>query len=259
MAGTEGLMKPGLFALILFAHWTETALAAHPLLTEDTGTQGTGHVQLELTHDLSPAKDATSDTRARRINAVLSVGLAGNLDVIAALPYERLTERLDAAGSTAKGLADMEIAAKWRFYDEDALSFALRPGLGLPTGNEDKGLGAGHVTPSLFAVMTYVRAPWAFHLHLGYTHNPHHAPDERDHVSHASVAMEYKLSGSLRLVSDASLESNGERSGHPGVGSMVLGLVYSVTPDLDIDLGYRKGLTQPAPDQAWLSGLALRF
>ena len=71
--------------------------------------------------------------------------------------------------------------------------------------------------------------------------------------------MEYKLSGSLRLVSDASLESNSERSGHPGVGSMVLGLVYSVTPDLDIDLGYRKGLTQPAPDQAWLSGLALRF
>ena len=82
MAGTEGLMKPGLFALILFAHWTETALAAHPLLTEDTGTQGTGHVQLELTHDLSHAKDAASDTRARRINAVLSVGLAENLDVI---------------------------------------------------------------------------------------------------------------------------------------------------------------------------------
>jgi len=259
MAGTEGMMKPGLFALFLLAHWTDTALAAHPLLTEDTGTQGAGHAQLELTHDLSHTKDAASDTRARRFNAVLSVGLAENLDVIAALPYESLAGQVGATDSTEKGFSDMEIAAKWRFYDEDALSFALRPGLGLPTGNEDKGLGAGHVTPSLFAVMTYARDPWTFHLHIGYTHNPHHAPDERNHVSHASVAMEYKLSGSLRLVSDASLESNSERSAHPGVGSMVLGLVYSVTPNLDIDLGYRKGLTQPAPDQAWLSGLALRF
>lgn len=259
MAGTEGMMKPGLFALFLFAHWTDTALAGHPLLTEDTGTQGTGHVQLELTHDLSHAKDAASDARTQRFNAVLSVGLAENLDAIAALPYERLTERLDAAAPTSEGLGDMEIAAKWRFYDKDALSFALRPGLGLPTGHEDEGLGAGHVTPSLFAVMTYARAPWTFHLHIGYTHTPHPAPDERNHVSHASVAVEYKLSGSVRLVSDASLESNAERSGHPGVGSMVLGLIYSVSPNLDIDIGYRKGMTQPAPDQAWLTGLALRF
>jgi len=55
------------------------------------------------------------------------------------------------------------------------------------------------------------------------------------------------------------VESCAERSGHPNVGSMVLGLVYSVTPNLDIDLGYRKGLTHPAADSAWLTGLAIRF
>lgn len=246
--------------ILVFACWTGAAFAAHPLLTEDTGTQGTGHAQLELTHDLSHAKDDGSDVRIHRFNAVLSVGLAENLDVIAGLPYERLSERPGPPpGATKNGVSDMEIAAKWRFYDDGALSFALRPGLGLPTGNEDKGLGAGHATPSVFAVMSYAREPWTFHLHVGDTRNPHRAPDERSHVSHASVAAEYQFGESVRLVGDASLESNAARDGPPGVGSMVFGLVYSVTPGVDVDFGYRKGLTRAAPDQAWLTGIALRF
>lgn len=40
---------------------------------------------------------------------------------------------------------------------------------------------------------------------------------------------------------------------------MVIGLVFSLTPNLDFDLGYRKGLTDPAPDHNWLTGLAFRF
>ncbi len=235
------------------------AWGAHPLLTEDTGTQGAGHYQIELTHDLNRAKDGSCDMRDQSINTVLSMGLTENLDIIAALPHERQTDRMVATAPTVKGFADMEIAAKWRFYDEGALSFALRPGLGLPTGNDDKGLSAGHVTPSLFGVMTYAGDPWTVHVHLGYTRNIHDGADGRDHIYHASVAAEYSLVESLRLVGDASIESNSTHTGHPNVGSMVIGLVYSVTRNLDIDLGYRKGLTQPAADHAWLTGLAMRF
>ena len=250
----------GVLALVFSVPWPVTALAGHPLFTEDTGTQGAGRFQLEITHDLSNTKNADTKTRAQSINAVLSAGLTENLDVIAALPHERLTERAGAeASSTVKGFSDAEIAAKWRFYEEDALSIALRPGLGLPTGNEDQGLSTGHIAPSLFAVMTYTRDPWAFHLHLGYTRHFNHEPEARKHIYHASVAAECNVSESVRLVGDASIESNAEQSGHPNVGSVVLGLVYSVTPDLDIDFGYRKGLTEPAPDHTWLTGLALRF
>lgn len=235
------------------------ALGAHPLLTEDTGTQGAGHVQLELTRDLSHTKGESANTRDRHVNAVLSVGLADTLDAIVSLPHERQTDLLAATDATVQGVADMEIAAKWRFYDEGALSFALRPGLGLPTGDDDKGLSAGHVTPSLFAVMTYAGEPWTFHVHLGYTRNIHDGTDERNHIYHASVAAEYALGESLRLVGDASVETYAKNSGYPNAGSMVFGLVYSVTPNLDIDLGYRKGLTQPATDSTWLTGLAIRF
>lgn len=248
----------GSLALISFAHWPANALAGHPLFTEDTGTQGAGRYQLELTHDLSHLKNADIQTRAHSINTVLSIGLTENLDAIVDLPYERLSER-GATDTVVKGFADMEIAAKWRLYDEGALSFALRPGIGLPTGDDEEGLSTGHIVPSLFAVATYSSDPWALHLHVGYTRNLHQEPEERSHIYHASIGVEYSVSERARLVTDASFESNAERSGDDHEGSMVLGLVYSITPDLDFDFGYRKGLTEPAPDQAWLTGLALRF
>lgn len=248
----------GTLALAVGAHWALPTHAAHPLLTEDTGTQGTGNTQLEITYDHSTTRAADAKTRAQSLNVVLSYGLTDTLDLIAGLPYERITER-GATNTRVKGYADMEIAAKWRFYEDGPLSIALRPGLGLPTGNEDRGLGSGHSAPSLFAVMTHAADPWALHLHLGYTRNFHDGPGQRNHLYHASVAAEYSVSASLRLVADASTESNPELAGHANVGSLVLGLVYSVTPNFDIDLGYRHGLTEPAADHTWLAGLALRF
>lgn len=245
-------------ALAACAHWAMPAHAAHPLLTEDTGTQGAGGTQLEITYDQSTTRAADTRTRGQHLTVVLSYGLTDTLDLIVGLPYERITER-GATNTRVKGYADMEIAAKWRFYEDGPLSIALRPGLGLPTGNEDRGLGSGHSAPSLFAVMTHAADPWALHLHLGYTRNFHDGPGQRNHVYHASVAAEYSVSESLRLVADASTESNPDLNGHANVGSLVLGLVYSVTPDLDIDLGYRQGLTEPAADHTWLAGLALRF
>jgi len=249
----------GLLALLLSAQWPLTAHAGHPLVTEDTGTQGAGHYQLELTHDLSTDEHAGTKTRTRSINIVFSAGLTDDLDLIITLPHERLTEETGVTKTTISGYADMEIAAKWRFYEEGTLSFALRPGLELPSGNEDEGLSAGHVSPSLFAVSSYENGPWVFHLHVGYAPNLDHGLDEHSHIYHASVAAEYSVSEWLRVVSDLSVERNADRSGHPNVSSMVVGLVVSLTPDLDFDLGYRTGLTDPAADHNWLTGLAFRF
>lgn len=246
-------------AMISILHWPANALAAHPLITEDTGTQGTGNFQLELTQDLAHDKDAGTETRDRSFSAILSYGLTDTLDIIAALPYEHSIERSGGTKTTVHGFSDMEIAAKWRFYEEGALSLALRPGLGLPTGNDDNGLSSEHYVPSLFGVMTYAIESWAFHLHLGYTRNFHDGAGQRDHVFHASAAAEYSINESARLVADISTESNPDDAGHPSINSIVLGLIYSVTPDVDIDLGYRRGLSDAAADHAWLTGLFIRF
>lgn len=244
---------------LLAAHWPVSARAAHPLFTEDTGTQGAGRYQIELTRDRSRNTDDGVRTLARSSNAVFSAGLTDNLDFILSLPHERLIEKTGATKSTYSGYADTEIAAKWRFYEDGALSFALRPGLGLPTGDESEGMSAGHVSPSVFAVSSYERASWVFHVHVGYAPIRDRGPDEHGHVYHGSIAAEYHMNERLRVVSDASVERNTDRNGYPNIGSMVIGLVFSLTPNLDFDLGYRKGLTDPAPDHNWLTGLAFRF
>lgn len=254
------LVKPvAALPLLLSAQWPMAALAGHPLLTEDTGTQGAGNYQLELTHDLSHTRDGETKARAKSINAVLSAGLTDTLDFILTLPYEQLSERTGSSSASAAGFAGSEAAAKWRFYEEDALSLALRPGLGLPTGNGSEGLRADEVTPSLFAVATWAKDPWAFNIHVGYTRNLDRGAEDRLHIYHASASVEFGVGEMLRLVSDVSVESNTDRSGDPTVGSVVFGLVYSLTPDVDLDFGYRKGLTDAAPDHAWLTGLAFRF
>lgn len=251
-------LKSAALSVIALGALPLKALGGHPLITEDTGTQGTGNTQLEIFYEHGKTHREDTLTRTRSVNAVLSYGLTDRLDIIATLPHEHIIER-GASQSNARGYADAEIAAKWRFHENGPLSIALRPGLGLPTGNESRGLGSGRYVPSLFGVTTYAPEPWAFHLHLGYTRNFHDGPGQRGHVFHASVAAEYQVDESLRLVVDASSESNPDLAGHPNVGSMVLGLVYSVSPKLDVDIGYRKGLTDAAADHTWLAGLALRF
>ena len=246
-------------ALISILYWPANALAAHPLITEDTGTQGTGNFQIELTQDLTQDKDTGTETRDRSFSAILSYGLTDTFDIIAALPYEHSTEHSGGTKTTVHGFSDMEIAFKWRFYEEGALSLALRPSLGLPTGNDDKGLSSEHYVPSLFGVMTYAIEFWAFHLHLGYTRNFHDGPGQREHVFHTSAAAEYSINESARVVADISTESNPDDAGHPSINSIVLGLIFSVTPDVDIDLGYRRGLSDAAADHAWLTGLSIRF
>lgn len=255
----EAARLAGLLIFACSVHWPTAARAGHPLLTEDTGTQGAGHYQLELTHELSHNQDIGTKERAKSISAVLSIGVTETIDAILSLPYEQLTQRTGSTSTSVSGYADMEIAAKWRFYDQGPLSFALRPGLGLPSGNDDQGLSADTVIPSLFGVMTYTSDRWAFNLHIGYTRILDNGSEERGHIYHASTSVEYSFDESLRLVSDASVESNPEKSGHPNVGSAVIGLVYSLTPDLDFDFGYRHGLTDTAADHVWLVGLAWRF
>lgn len=186
---------------------------------------------MELTHDLSHTKDAGTKARAKSVSAVFSIGLTDTIDAILSLPYEQLTEQTGSISTPVSGYADMEIVAKWRFYDEGALSLGLRPGLGMPTGDEDKRMSEDTVIPSLFAVMTDASDdPWTFNLHIGYTRNLSHGAEERGRFYHASVAAEYSVSESLRLVTDASTETSAQQSGDPHVGSVVLGLIHSVDP-----------------------------
>jgi hypothetical protein len=85
----KGLLR-GLiyFALLLIScpSW-----AAHPLITDDTGTQGKGKFQLELNGqydwDKEDKEDGTVRSTGGQAAATLSYGIVENVDLILSMPY----------------------------------------------------------------------------------------------------------------------------------------------------------------------------
>lgn len=232
--------------------------AAHPLITDDTGTQGKRNFQLELNSEFAheDEDDATED--AFEFASVLSYGLTDSVDVVLGIPYQFIRLKKDGQKNTDNGLSDISLELKWRFYEKDGLSFALKPGVTLPTGDDDKGLGAGKATYSTFFITTKEIAPWAFHLNLGYIRNENKA-DERKNLWHASIASEYGLTEKLTLVGNIGSERNADRNVNTNPAFVLGGLIYSISENLDIDFGVKGGLNKPEADYSVLAGLAWRF
>jgi hypothetical protein len=110
-----------------------TVFAAHPLQTEDTGTQGAGNVEIE--NGLSWAHAAGD--RLLAYQPQVSVGFSPAFDLI--IQPSWLSLRHDAF-ATVRGRGDSNLDAKWRFFGNDPLSFAVRAGATLATSAHDLGL-----------------------------------------------------------------------------------------------------------------------
>ena len=79
-----------------------------------------------------------------------------------------------------QGIEDISVSVKWKFLDHDGVSLALKPGITIPTGDEDEGLGAGEVTYSAFIIASKEFDPFAFHLNVGYLRNESDFDERRD-------------------------------------------------------------------------------
>ncbi len=239
--------------------WSASLFAAHPLITEDTGTQGRGNFQLELTTEHAyEEEDGVRDTTVRT-SAVLTYGILDNLDVLFTLPHRRISsEAADGSRTVEQGRADIGLDIKWRFYEQDNLSFALKPGLTMPTGDETKNLGTGKSTRSLYFITSYDAAPWEYHLSLGHIWN-RNTLDQHESQRHLSVAAGRKLGENLKLVADYGIDSPTSKTTNLDTEFFVLGTIWNLRKNLDVDFGAKWGLTPPETDFTWLAGVTFRF
>ena len=111
------------------------ALAAHPFITEDPGTLGTGRIEIELG---AAAREGAPDVDGRETGFFpqLSLGVAPNVDLIALGTWVR---QAPAQRPTLFGSGDLLLDVKWRFYESDTLGLAVRAGVDLPAGDSDTG------------------------------------------------------------------------------------------------------------------------
>ena len=157
--------------LVLTLLHAAPGFAAHPLITEDTATQGRGNGQLELTAEYGHDEAADASEDALDLATVLTYGLRDNLDVLLMLPYSRADTLVNGAATTVHGLGDVGLDAKWRFLDAGRLGMALKTGVTFATGDDAHNLGAGKSNVSANLVTSYEVAQWGYYLHLGQLRN----------------------------------------------------------------------------------------
>jgi hypothetical protein len=252
-----------LFFLVAVFIFSSVCNAAHPLITDDTGTQGKGKFQVELNSEFSFDKEkeggVTTKERGSEVSTILSYGITDSMDVVFGVPYQWYKAWEDGEKTSDEdGISDMSVELKWMFYEKDGFSLALKPGITLPTGDDKKGLGTGRVTSSLFLITTKEIEPWAFHFNLGYIRNENKSEERKD-IWHASVASEVEVINNLKLVANIGMEKNPDMASNTNPAFILGGIIYSITDVFDIDFGLKAGLNKPETDYSILAGGSLRF
>ncbi|GAB4484001.1 MAG: transporter [Thermodesulfovibrionales bacterium] len=242
---------------------TAPVFAAHPLVTDDTGTQGRGKFQLEVNTEVGWDRDRedgiTVKETSGEVSATFSAGLHDRVDLVLGVPYHwyHVKENDDTVAHN-DGNGDISLEVKWRFYEEGGLSLALKPGITIPTGSVGKGLGAGRVGYGAFFITQWENEPWTFLVNLGYLRNENRV-DERKDIWHGSFAVEREVVKDLKLVANAGLETDPDPAQHTPAAFGIAGLIYSITENVDVDFGIKTGLSRPETDFTLLAGIAWRF
>lgn len=254
--------------MVVVLLWTGMASASHPLITDDAGTQGKGKYQLEVnsefTYDKETEDGVTTKETGGEVATILSYGLIDNVDIVLGVPYQWKKAKEDSeVTSKEDGISDMSLELKWRFYEKDGLTFALKPGITLPTGDENKGLGNGRASYGLVFITTKDIEPWAFHFNIGYTHNEYKLQADKDAnrkgIWHVSLASEVEVVKNLKAVANIGMERNPDKTSYLDPAFILGGLIYSISKNFDIDFGIKGGLNKPETDYAILAGIAWRF
>ena len=233
------------------------AFAYHPLITDDTGTQGRGGFQYELNLEYGHDSEEGVKTDQWTIGTTLTYGLFDNLDISAGIPYLYLKER-DGEVIKEDGIGDLTFDIKYRFYEKDGLRIALKPGLSFPTGDYERGFGSGRISGRIFLIIDKEFEAVTLFLNGGYIRNENKVGERKD-LWHMSLAGEYRLMEGLKIVLNTGIEANPEKGSNTHPVFLLGGLVYSVTDSFDLSGGIKTGLNSAETDLSVLAGITLRF
>jgi len=235
---------------ILFIFGTPSGFAYHPLITDDTGTQGKGRFQCELNVEYGYEKEENIETEEAALGMTLTYGVVDNLDIAAGISYLFLPEN--------NGIGDLSLDIKYRFYERRGLMIGLKGGLNFPAGDYGKGLGSGMINGRIFLMIDKEFALLTLFFNAGYIRNENRV-DERKNLWHLSLAGEYKLMKSLKIALNTGIETNPEKGSKNHPLFLLGGLVYSSYENFDLSGGIKTELTSAETHLSVLAGITFRF
>jgi hypothetical protein len=247
----QSIKKLALVTPLLMYAAMQTAMAAHPLITDDAGTQGTGNHQLEVNGDRATERDDSSQTVG---SVAYTYGLTPTLDLFAEQPF---------TVSAPRGINDTSLGLKWRFFEKDNTSIALKSSLSMANANEDKDFGSGRSNLSATLIVSHESGPWGLHYNVGLETNRFKSDDEqganRRMLWKTSAAATYALTPEVKAVADIGIGRNSDIVGEQNPAYALTGVIYSPHKNLDLDAGMKFGLNNAEAKRQFGAGVTVRF
>lgn len=228
--------------------------AAHPLVTDDTGTQGVKGNQIEFSTDWAE----TAHGKTKLAELTYTRGITQSVDISVSLPGIYRAPRQQPTG-----LNDLSIGAKWRLFDTDQFSFGIKPEWTPATASAARGLGNGKDRFSLALIGQVSLDDVTIlvnqsHVHNRFKHNNAQL-ENRARINQTSVAALYPLKGNVNLVADIG-QRNSDASEHKTKTRFgILGIIWSVTESLDLDAGVQRTTTPDDAEKQLGLGITWRF
>ena len=144
------------------------ALAGPPFKTDDPVPVDLGHLEFYV---FALGQHAPGDSSGQAPASEFNYGILPDTQfhIAAVLAYDR-----SAGAPIQRGFGDTEVGVKYRFVHEtDAMpQISFYPIVEIPTGNADKGLGAGHTQVYLPIWIQKSWGPWTTYGGGGWWRNP---------------------------------------------------------------------------------------
>lgn len=248
-----------------------TAYAGPPLITDDAGTVDVGNVEIELNSSYIYDREDVNGMSVRRNvfdgEAKLTTGLYKNLGISLALPYT-FSDRIRKDGnltSKADGFGDMTIEFKYAFADIGGIAFAIKPAVIAPSGRYSAGLSEGRwqFGGSLIASREFDEGTYSMHANVGYGHHDYRNDDakacNRGDLWFGSLAGEARITKNLTAVAEWGLSTTQDSATDELTSFAQVGVRYELNEHLDVNAGFKFGMTKPEDDLAVRYGLVLKF
>jgi hypothetical protein len=230
------------------------AHAAHPLISEDTGTQGTGYTELEL----GTSFRRVDGGRVFEFDPQVSYGLRDDVDAILRPSVFRVSGSLADDAGRRGGFGSTALDVKWRIARQDALSVGTRFGVDLPTAQHGLGPQRGGGWHAL-AMVTYDPPDTLATANVAYTRLTGEDPEVRRNLWRVSAAVVRNVHPNVRLLVDAAVYRPDQRTATTWPAVAVVGAIFRVPPGIDVDLGCQLRLNDAAPASVWLAGVTLHW
>lgn len=216
-----------------------SAWALQPLITDDTGSQGAGGNQLEVSYSRDRTRVGGETERVHTVPVVYTYGLSDSVDIYASVAWSRIR----VTGDDASGLGNTVFGAKWRFFEneESGTSLAIKPELAIPVSSsrERDGLGTGKTSGALTFIVSQDLPFGSIHFNAGIGRDRFREADENPRTDYKrfSLAPVWDVSEQWKLALDVGTES-ARADGHTVRSKFAeIGAIYSPSKDVDLALG----------------------